>query len=392
MSSSPLNKTSPFFIAILGALMAFTSLSTDVYLPALPKMSRDLAGDAELSVTAFLAGFALSQLIWGVVSDRIGRKRPLLIGMVLFAVGSAGCALADNIAQMVCWRVVQAAGACTAPMAARAMVRDLFDKTQAVQMLSTLTMVMAAAPIVGPLLGGQIIKTADWHAVFWLLALFGVLMALSVIRLPETLPKDKRQAGRAWRSVFADYLTLLKNRPFMRYTLCLAFFYTGAYAFVVGSPKVYLEFFGISEQAYGFWFAVNIIGVMLLSFANKRLVRRFSPDTLLKYASLTASVAGLGLMITAFMQTGGIWAVAVLVWLFFSMNGIIASCANASALDLVPHTAGAGSALIGALQYGSGIVSSLLLVAFDDGTAWTMAWIIGVFAFLCVLTVYKKPS
>lgn len=152
------------FVLILSALMAFTSLSTDIYLPAMPLMAKDLQGDAELTITGFLIGFCIAQLIWGPVSDHFGRRLPLFIGMVLFVIGSAGCALSTDIGQIVFWRVFQALGACTGPMLARAMIRDLFSRTRAAQMLSTLMIIMAIAPIAGPLLGGQMIKVTSWHS------------------------------------------------------------------------------------------------------------------------------------------------------------------------------------------------------------------------------------
>ena len=163
----------PLFILILSGLMAFASLSTDIYLPAMPVMAAELQGDAELTITGFLIGFAVAQLIWGPIGDRLGRRTPLFIGMVLFIIGSVGCALSVSIDQIIFWRVFQALGACTGPMLARAMVRDLFARTRAAQMLSTLTIVMAIAPIIGPLLGGQLIRVTSWHAIFWLLAGIG---------------------------------------------------------------------------------------------------------------------------------------------------------------------------------------------------------------------------
>ena len=184
--------TGALFMSILGALMAFTSLSTDIYLPAMPTMTKDLQGDAELTITSFLIGFAIAQLIWGPISDRLGRRIPLFIGMVLFSIGSVGCAMSYSIEQIVFWRVFQALGACTGPMLARAIIRDLFSRTRAAHMLSTLTIIMAIAPIIGPLFGGQVIKFSSWHSIFWLLAVIGVVMFLSLIWLPETMPTTKR--------------------------------------------------------------------------------------------------------------------------------------------------------------------------------------------------------
>ncbi|EOV48667.1 hypothetical protein A1SU_03126 [Escherichia coli KTE61] len=164
--SASVKKTGLSFLLILSALMAVTSLSTDIYLPAMPVMAKDLQGDAELTITGFLIGFCIAQLIWGPISDRYGRRLPMFIGLGLFIFGSVGCALSTEIVQIVFWRVFQALGACTAPMLARTMIRDLFSRTRAAQMLSTLMIIMAIAPI-----AGQMIKVTSWHAIFWLLAI-----------------------------------------------------------------------------------------------------------------------------------------------------------------------------------------------------------------------------
>ncbi|MEW5287596.1 multidrug effflux MFS transporter [Erwinia papayae] len=366
------------FIVILSALMAFTSLSTDIYLPAMPVMAQQLHGDAELTITGFLAGFCLAQLIWGPLSDHFGRRLPLFVGMVLFIIGSVGCALSENIGQIVFWRVFQALGACTGPMLARAMIRDLFSRSRSAQMLSTLIIVMAIAPIAGPLLGGQMIKVTSWHAIFWLLAALGVLMLPALYWLPETLPQDKRTPA-SLSSAFSQYYRLLKNRGFMRFTLCLTFYYVAAYAFITGSPFVYITWFGVAPQHYGWLFAVNIVGLMVVSTLNRRLVYRYPLEKLLKIAVIIATLAALALALFSRLNTGGVLMIAVPVFIFFAMNGIIAATATAAALDAQPGGAGAASALIGALQYGSGIISSLLLALFSDGTPWTMAWIIALF-------------
>ncbi|WP_373100231.1 MULTISPECIES: multidrug effflux MFS transporter [Pasteurellaceae] len=376
-------------LMILGALMAFTSLSTDIYLPAMPQMALDLGGRAELTVTGFLLGFAFAQLVWGPISDRIGRKIPLYIGMVLFVIGSIGCAMSETIEQMVFWRIFQAFGACTAPMLARAIVRDMFDKTRAVQLMSTLMIIMAIAPIGGPLLGGQLLKIGSWHTIFYLLAAIGVLMFCSLWWLPETRPQEKRANG-AFGLVFRNYRQLLRDRNFMRYTLCLTFYYVGQYAFIVGSPKVYIDFFHVDPQHFGWLFGLNIAGVMLVSFANRLLVKRFSMDQLLRFATLFISLIGGLLAFFAYTRIGGIVSIIISVFGYFVVVGIIGSCAAVSALDGIPEMAGSGSALMGSLQYGSGIISSLLLAVFSDGSAWTMAWIMALFALASAMMTWRK--
>lgn len=390
--SAAVNKSSLTFVLILSALMAVTSLSTDIYLPAMPLMAKDLQGDAELTITGFLIGFSIAQLIWGPISDRYGRRLPLFIGMVLFVIGSVGCALSTDIVQIVFWRIFQALGACTGPMLARAMIRDLFSRTRAAQMLSTLIIIMAIAPIAGPLLGGQMIKVTSWHAIFWLLALIGTLMLFSLLWLPETLAKDKRSSASV-SSAFGNYSALLTNAKYMRFTLILTFYYIAAYAFITGSPFVYITWFGVDPQHYGWLFAVNIVGLMAVSMVNRRLVHRFPLEALLKVAVSVATLAAIALAVATGLGVGGMGMIVGTVFVFFSMNGIIAATSTACALDAVPNGTGSASALMGSLQYGSGIVSSLLLALFSDGTPWTMGWIIAVFTLasaLIVLTIQVK--
>ena len=382
-------KTGIWLMAILGALMAFTSLSTDIYLPAMPQMAKDLQGNVELTITGFLIGFMIAQLIWGPISDHLGRRIPLFIGMILFVIGSVGCALSDNLAQIVFWRVFQAFGACTGPMLARAMIRDLFSRTEGARMLSTLVIIMAIAPIFGPVLGGQIILFSTWHSIFWLLALIGCLMFISLFWLPETLAPEKRMKA-TFQTVSTNYLRLLTNVSFMKYTLCVTFYYVAAYAFITGSPAIYISYFGVEPQYYGWLFALNIVGVMSLSFVNRSLVRRFSLQRLLKTSSLVSAIAMISMAVVVRMDVEGIIVMLVMIFIFFSMNGVIAASSTAAALDEVPEIAGSASALIGALQYGSGIISSLLLAYFGNQTPWTMTWIMLLFTCSSALVVRIK--
>ncbi|WP_319410886.1 multidrug effflux MFS transporter [uncultured Cohaesibacter sp.] len=385
------------FISILGALMAFTSLSTDIYLPAMPKMAEELHGDAELTVTGFLIGFAIAQLIWGPISDHIGRRKPLFIGMLVFVVGSVGCAMAQSIEQIVFWRVFQAFGACTGPMLSRAMIRDLYTRTRAAQMLSTLVMVMAIAPIAGPLLGGQIIRFSSWHAIFWLLAVIGLLMFLSIFKLPETLPakaiSGENRSPASIMSALRNYIALMKNREFMRYTLCVTFYYTSAYGFIIGSPFVYINYYGVDYQYYGYLFACNIVGVITMSYFNRFLLDRFSMDLLLRLSTGLSCLSMLALAGAVYSGVASLPVMIITIFIFFALNGIIAATATAAALDEV-KTAGSASALIGSLQYGSGIISSLLLTFFRDGTPWPMAWIMALFtlASLAVLLLGRQQA
>ena len=360
------------FMIILSSLMACTSLSTDLYLPALPAMEADLHGDSELTVTGFVVGFALAQLVWGPISDRIGRKKPLIIGMALFAVGSVGCALSSSIAEIVLWRMFQAVGACVGPMLSRSMIRDLYGSTQAARMLSTLMVIMAVAPIAGPLAGGGLLKLASWHMIFWLMAAIGAILFLAVLSLPESLPAEKRAASASLRAAFTSYLSLRRNTTFLRYTLCVTCFYVAVYAFITGSSFVYITYFHV----------------------NRELVKRYSLPGLLRVATVVAAVGAVCLVVCAFTGFGGIWGIIIPVFIMFSMNGVIAATTNAAALSSIDSAmAGSGAALLGSLQYGSGTVASLLLAVFSSGTPPTMAWVMGLFVVLsAVLAVGRRSA
>lgn len=386
MTSHPEKIPSPVVITILlSALMAFTSLSTDVYLPAMPAMTKSLHGDIELTITGFLIGFSIAQLLWGPISDRIGRKKPLVIGMLLFIIGSMGCACSQTIEAIVFWRVFQAIGACTGPMLARAMVRDLYPREHSAHMLSTLFMIMAIAPILGPILGGQILKYSSWHTIFWMLSLFGVVMLLALQLLPESLPSLQRTRAPISHA-FQHYVTLLKNASFMRFTFCVTFYYVAAYAFITGSPQVYINYYGIDAQYYGALFAINIVGVIAVSYVNRRLITRYSLEKLLKRASFIGAVSILLLALLVVTHNDNLVTTVICIFFFFSMNGVIAACATTAALDLVPTLAGSGSALIGSLQYGSGILSSILLAALPSQSPSAMTLIMAVFSGASALT------
>ena len=378
-------KRSLSLLLILSLLMATTSLSTDIYLPAMPTMEKMLQGNAELTITGFLIGFSLAQLFWGPISDRIGRKWPLFIGVSLFIVGSIGCAMSQTMHEIVFWRVFQAFGACVGPMLSRAMIRDLFSRSQAAQMLSTLTIIMAIAPIAGPFIGGGLLKISSWHANFWLLAGIGVIMLLSLFRLPETLPPKKRAQGSIW-GAFGDYAKLLKNRNFMLYTLCVTFFYVSNYAFITASPFIYLDYFHVPSEYFGFLFGINVLGIVALSALNRKIVQKIALSRVLRATTQIAWLSALILGLVSYFNIGGLFGIVLPMFAIFSMTGVVAACATAAALNEVnDEMAGSAAALLGSLQYGSGVISSLLLSLFQNDSPWTMAWIIVLFVSLSAL-------
>lgn len=344
--------------------MACTALATDIFLPGVPEITAELGSGEELMITSFLLGFALAQLILGPVSDRVGRKIPLSAGMIVFALGSAWCAIADTMLELIIARVLQAVGACTGPMLARAIVRDLYEGTRAAQVLSTLMLIMALAPILGPLMGGFLVVAGGWRWTFWAISAVALIIFGLILFLPESLPPAKRDSG-SILSAFVNYPVLFRNGPFMRYVLCVCFYYISIYAFITNSSTVYITHFGVDPRYYGLLFGMNMIGVMSLTAFNKRWVKSYSLRGILKVATLVATVAGVALAttgVTGVTGVGGLWGVVVTVFFVFGMNGVVAACTNAAALNSVePAVAGTAAALLGSFQYGSGIISSLLL-------------------------------
>ncbi len=289
---------------------------------------------------------------------------------------------------VVIWRVFQALGACTGPMISRAMIRDRYDSTKAAQMLSTLMMIMAAAPIIGPLLGGGLLSLGSWRLIFWLMVIIGIVLFLSVNLLPETLEKEKRGSLSLGNS-FRNYAFLLKSKKFMVYTMIVTFFYVAVYAFITGSSDIYINYFHIQPKVYSLLFGVNILGVSLISMVNRRLVTHFNISRILAISTSLAFIFSVILAIMGVTHSFGLLGIVIPMFLVFSMNGIVAACANASALNTVSNDmSGSVAALLGSLQYGSGVLPSVLLAVFADKTAATMTIIITISIFLSALMAW----
>lgn len=365
---------------ILSALMSFASISTDMYLPALPAIARELhatAASIELTLSAFLIGFTAGQLLWGPIADRRGRRLPIAAGLVLFVIGSAGCALSDTVWQMMGWRVVQALGASVGPVLARAMVRDLYAREDGARMLSTLILIMGIAPLAGPLLGGQILSFWNWQGIFWTLVIVGLLTIGALRFLPETLPPARRVTT-PLRYVLKDYVALAQDARLIGYGLSGGFYYAGAYAFVIGTPFAYIEYYHVSPQMYGLLFGFNVLGMMAANFLNARLLRAIGSARLFHLGTWILALSGIVLALDARFGWGGLAGLVLPLFFYMSMNGFIVANSVAGALAAFPHKAGSASSLLGAMHYGSGILSAALVGWCADGTPWTMAWIMGV--------------
>ncbi len=391
------DRQSLLILAILSMLMAFASISTDLYLPALPAMGRALhagPGTIELTISGYLIGFSVGQLFWGPIADRFGRRLPVAIGLVLFIVGSAGCALSNDATALIAWRGVQAIGACASVVLARAMVRDLYEGARAARMMSTLITVMAIAPLIGPSLGGWILHVASWRAIFWTLVVVGLLTLASLRFLPETLHQAHR-SRESLGTAFGRYLELLRHSPLLAYAGAGGFFYGGVYAYIAGTPFAFISYYHVSPQRYGVLFAAGILGIMITNQINGRLVASVGSDRLLRFGAQGAAVSTLWLVVDAWTGWGTLAGLVIPLFVFVSANGFIVANSIAGALGAFPRRAGAVSALVGAMQYGSGILGSALVGLLADGTPRPMAWVIAAFgigSLVCVQFLPKSAS
>jgi DHA1 family bicyclomycin/chloramphenicol resistance-like MFS transporter len=351
----------------------------DMYLPALPEVTGALhapAATVQLTLTACLAGMALGQLVVGPMSDRWGRRRPLLAGLAVYVVATVLCALAPSIESLVAFRLVQGLAGSAGIVIARAVVRDLHDGVAMARFFSTLMLISGVAPVVAPLIGGQILRVTDWRGVFVLLAVLGALLtAVVCLRLPETLaPADRHRGGvgealRAMRGLLAD-------RVFTGYTLTGGFAFAALFAYISASPFVVQEIHGASPQTYSLLFGVNSVGLVIAGQINgKILVGRVGLDRVLAVglAIVVLSATALLLMSLGVFGEVGLAPVATALFVLMSAMGITLPNTQALALMRVRHAAGSASALLGTSSFLIGAIASPLVGVAGEGTAVPMA-------------------
>ncbi|QPP09125.1 multidrug effflux MFS transporter [Streptomyces bathyalis] len=364
---------------ILGSLTALPALSMDMYLPALPAVGGTLntpAATAQLTLTGCLLGLAVGQLVVGPMSDQFGRRRPLLIGMCGYILAGAACALAPTIETLIVFRLVQGLAGAAGIVIARAVVRDLYDGLAMARFFSTLMLIGGLAPILAPVLGGQILRFTDWRGVFLILAGIGVVLTVVVARwLPETLEHDKRRSGgvpdalRTMRGLFAD-------RRFTGYLLAGSLSFAALFAYVSASPFVVQEIYGASPQTFSLLFMVNSIGLVAAGQINgKVLVGRVPLDRVLGFGLCLTGAASVALLLMTsgvFGRTGLLPIAAALCVLMTGM-GFVMPNANSQGLMRAPHAAGSASALLGTAQFLIGAFASPLVGVAGERTAVPMA-------------------
>ena len=341
-------------VLVVGGLSVFGPLCIDMYLPALPDISRDLGASAsavQLTLTACLIGISLGQLLFGPLSDRLGRRPPLLAGLAAFIASSVACAFAPNIYFLTGFRLIQGAGGAAGIVIARSIVRDLHSGVALVRFLSTLMLVTGLGPLLAPQIGSWALSFTSWRGVFVILAGFGgVLLFTAWLRVPETLPSNLRSSGSVW-STMATMISVGRDRVFLGYALACGLAMGGTFAYVAGSSFVLQNVYGLSPQVYGLVFALNACGMVIGAQVNGRFASRFGPSLLLTFGLVTMTVAGAVLLTVVITSAGGLAAVILSLFTLMFGCGFVGPNSVALALQRYPRAAGSASAVLGSFQF-----------------------------------------
>lgn len=360
---------------MLGALAALPAITTDMYLPSLPAVAEDLRASqaaVQFTLSGMLLGGGVGQLVIGPLSDRFGRRLPLIIGITLHVVISLLCSIAPDIGTLIVLRVLQGFFNAAAAVVAIAVIRDRFVGSDAARLLSRLMLVIGVAPLFAPTIGQAVAGLWDWRAVFYALALIGAALVVIVWRfMPETLPEERRRPAHV-RHVAGGYWHLLRNVRFMSLAVIPGLGLGVIMSYVVGSPFVFQDQYGLSQAEFAFIFALNGVALVLSAQVNAALVRKVAPARLLRTAAVTQLVFAVILVAVAATGFGGVIGLIACLWLVLGTQGMIPANASVLALNSYGHMAGTAAAVIGALQSGvAGIVSPV--VGLLGGDALSMA-------------------
>ena len=384
-----------FTILILGLLSSIGPLSIDMYLPGFPDIAKDLhstVGYISLSLSSFFIGISFGQLLYGPLLDRFGRKKPLYIGLIIYLLASIGCAMATTANALIALRLLQALGGCVGMVASRAMVRDLFAVSDNAKVFSLLMLVVGVSPIIAPTLGGYVTAAFGWQSVFIILTFLAVFIIVAIhFALPESREPDPTFSLRP-RQILSNFGKVFIQPQFYTYCFTGSIASAGLYAYIAGSPYVFMEIFHVSEKIYGWIFAFVAAGLIASSQLNSLLLRKYSSEQIIKVALFCQSLTGLFLLGGSYLGLLGLYSTIFLCFIFLSCQGF--TFPNTSALSLAPFskTAGSASALLGGIQMGIGAFTSAAVSYFSNHTAIPMAIIMAICAVtaFCILLVGRK--
>ncbi|MDR7274153.1 multidrug effflux MFS transporter [Catenuloplanes atrovinosus] len=387
-TAPPRGRAAMALVALLGTLTAIGPLSIDMYLPAFPQIADDLNAappEVQLSLTTLMVGMAVGQLVTGPLSDRLGRRTPVIVGMVAYALLSVACAFAPSTGTLAAVRFAQGFAGGMGTVVARAVVGDLYSGRAAAKYFSQLTLVFGVAPVLAPSLGTLILRVTDWRGIFLVLAALATLITIAVVRvLPETLPPARRST-RGLADVADTTRVLAKDRIFIGYAVAGGLAMAGLFAYLSGSSFVLQTVFGLSTTTYGILFGLNAIGLVAASQLNGRLLDRFSSRRLLVASLATGAVVGAALLGAAVLTS--MLGVVVLLFFFLASIGMVNPNSAALALDRHRDRAGTSAALLGTVQTLIGSAAAPLVGLGGESTAVPMTLVICVCAGLALLTV-----
>ncbi|MDM7489155.1 multidrug effflux MFS transporter [Rhodococcus indonesiensis] len=369
----------------LALLSATAPLATDMYLPGLPIMSESLGTSTvgiQLTLTTFMAGLGVGQLVVGPLSDGWGRRRLLLAGTVVLALSSALCATAPTVEVLIAARLIQGFSGGTGIVLARAVIADRSRGNEAARLFSIMMIIGGVAPIVAPLLGGVLLGPIGWRGIFWVLAGLAVVMVVAVLTVvPETLPPERRHSG-GLATLARNFGTVIGNRRFVGYAATFALGFGAMFSYISASPFVVQEVLGMTPGQFSLVFAVNSVGLVAGNIVNTRLIGRFEVRNLLRYGVAQMLTAGILLVLAVLVADTARWLVLPLLFLVVSSLGFVMGNATALAQGQVPKTAGTGSAVMGASQFGLAALVSPLVGLGGEDTALPMALAIAISAAL----------
>jgi MFS transporter, DHA1 family, multidrug resistance protein len=367
------------WILILGAVVAIGPLSIDMYLPGLPTLQRHFNSDAtatQLSLALFFAGLATGQLIYGPVSDRFGRRRPLLFGLGLYIIATLGCALAPSMSALIGLRFLQALGGCAGIVMTRAMVRDRFEPQDMARILSLLLLVIGVAPILAPLLGSVVLEMLGWQAIFYTQAAFAVLCFIAVFTNITETHHPPAGTSLSFDTAIRGYAHLLTHRRFMGYALAGGTAQGGMFAYISVSSFVFIEVYGLSPGQFATLFGANAFGLIAAAQVNRWLLNHYPAQKVLRAAIAVYLLSGLLLLAASLTGLGGLRGILVPLWVCITSLGFTFPNSVAAAMAPFGDRAGAASGLLGTLQFVVAGTTATLVGHYYDGSAVPMAAVI----------------
>ena len=363
-------------VIILGLLAMLMPLSIDMYLPALPVIAGQFgvpAGSAQMTLSTYILGFALGQLLYGPMADSIGRKPVILGGTLIFAAAAVACALAQSIDQLITMRFFHGLAAAAASVVINALMRDIYPREEFSRMMSFVMLVTTIAPLLAPMIGGAVLVWFSWHMIFWILAVAGLLVSVMIaFFIRETLPPERRQPFHL-RTTVGNFASLFRHKRVLSYMLASGFSFAGMFSFLSAGPFVYIEINHVSPQDFGYYFALNIVFLFLMTIINGRFVRRVGALKMFRGGLWVQFVMALWMVITALLGVG-FWSLVVGVAAFVGCVSLVSSNAMAVILDEFPHMAGTASSLAGTFRFGISAIVGTLLSMSAFNSAWPMIW------------------